>query len=111
MNEALLHQACHAIQGASPPPQLPISPLSGCVEPLNTAWYQITFVNCGVVKVRDVVLLSQFCCDIYFCVHQYHLVPIYLSVRASDVVETVTFKTETKTWLKFRDETETETLS
>jgi len=30
---------------------------------------------------------------------------------ASDVVETVTFETETETWLKFRDETETETLS
>jgi len=25
----------------------------------------------------------------------------------SDVVETVTFETETETWLKFRDETET----
>jgi len=32
----------------------------------------------------------------------------YLSVSGSDVVETVTFETET--WLKFRDETETDLL-
>jgi len=30
-------------------------------------------------------------------------------VETSDVVETVNFETETETWLKFRDETETET--
>jgi len=28
-----------------------------------------------------VVLLCLFCCNIYFSVHQYQLVPIYLSVR------------------------------
>jgi len=33
------------------------------------------------------------------------------NVGNSDVVETVTSETETETWLKFRDETETETLS
>ena len=27
------------------------------------------------------VLLCLFCCNIYFSVHQYQLVPIYLSVR------------------------------
>ena len=78
----LLHQTCRAFQGASPPPQHPISQLSGSFEPLNTAWYQIAFVNCGVVEVRDVVLLSLFCCNNYFSVHQYQLVPVYLSVRA-----------------------------
>jgi len=37
---------------------------------------------------------------------------IYLfKVRGGDVVETVTSETETETWLKFRDETETETSS
>jgi len=82
VKEALLHQMCRALQGASPPPHQPISPLSGSFEPLNTAWYQITFVNCGVVEVRDVVLLKLFCCNICFSVHQYQLVPIYLSVRA-----------------------------
>jgi len=30
-----------------------------------------------------------------------------MCVICSDVVETVTSKTETETWLKFRDETET----
>jgi len=33
----------------------------------------------------------------------------FVCARSSDVVETVT--SETETWLKFRDETETETLS
>jgi len=32
-------------------------------------------------------------------------------VSTSDVVETVTSEIETETWLKFRDEAETETLS
>jgi len=32
-------------------------------------------------------------------------------LTTSDVVETVISETETETWLKFRDETETETLS
>jgi len=40
------------------------------------------FANCGVVEVRDVVLLSLFCSNIYFSVHQYQLVLIHLSVRA-----------------------------
>jgi len=31
-------------------------------------------------------------------------------IKTSDVVETVTFETETETWLKFRDETETRDL-
>ena len=39
--DALLHQTCHTLQGASLP-QHAISPLSGSVEPRNTAWYQIT---------------------------------------------------------------------
>ena len=82
MKEALLHQTCRARQDTSPPPQQPFSPLSGSVEPLNAAWYQITFVNCGVVEVRDVVLLSLYGCNICFSVHQYPLVPIYFSVRA-----------------------------
>jgi len=38
-------------------------------------------------------------------------VTIPIVVSTSDVVETVTSETETATWLKFRDETETETLS
>ena len=36
---------------------------------------------------------------------------LLLKIMNSDVVETVTFKTETETWLEFRDETETETSS
>jgi len=35
-----------------------------------------------VVEVRDVVLLRLFCYNIYISVHQYQLVPIYLSVRS-----------------------------
>jgi len=34
-----------------------------------------------------------------------------LNLFLSDVVETVIYETETETWLTFRDETETETLS
>jgi len=33
------------------------------------------------VEVKDVVLLCLVCCIIHFSVHQYLLVPIYLSVR------------------------------
>jgi len=29
------------------------------------------------------VLLCLFCCNMYFSVHQYQLVPIYLSVRSN----------------------------
>ena len=53
--------------------------------------------------------------DIRICLKTYYPVanPISKSdssgVRSSDVVETVT--SETETWLKFRDDTETETLS
>jgi len=32
-----------------------------------------------------------------------------MSLSDSDVAQTVTFEAETETWLKFRDETETET--
>jgi len=39
-------------------------------------------LNLQVVKARDVVLLCLFCCIVYFSMHQYQLVPIYLSVRA-----------------------------
>ena len=55
-------------------PSVHFTPLSG----LNKTWCQTTFVNCEFWRL-DVWC----CCIIYFNVHQYQLVPIYLSVRAS----------------------------
>jgi len=40
-----------------------------------------------------------------------HLGNIECRLEGSDVVETVTSETETETWLRFRDDTEIETLS
>jgi len=79
VTKALLHRTCRALQSTSPPPYSSIPLVHYQVQYNVMSGY---LCKLWVVEVRDVVLLCLFCRNIYFSVHQYQLVPIYLSVRS-----------------------------